>query len=123
MIEFDEKPGQIGTNIKIIGVGGAGGNAVNTMITKELTGVEFIVANTDNSDLMKNKAKMKLQMGKKTLWWFRNSANPELGERAAEEAKDEIKSHLEGADMVIIASGMGGGTYWNWCVSNHCKTG
>ncbi|HNU97429.1 MAG TPA: cell division protein FtsZ [Candidatus Syntrophosphaera thermopropionivorans] len=110
MIEFDEKPGQIGTNIKIIGVGGAGGNAVNTMITKELTGVEFIVANTDNSDLMKNKAKMKLQMGKKLCGGLGTGANPELGERAAEEAKDEIKSHLEGADMVIIASGMGGGT-------------
>ena len=107
MIEFDEKPGQIGTNIKIIGVGGAGGNAVNTMITKELTGVEFIVANTDNSDLMKNKAKMKLQMGKKLCGGLGTGANPELGERAAEEAKDEIKSHLEGADMVIIASGMG----------------
>jgi len=110
MIEFDEKPGQIGTNIKIIGVGGAGGNAVNTMIAKELTGVEFIVANTDNSDLMKNQAKMKLQMGKKLCGGLGTGANPELGERAAEESKDEIKSNLEGADMVIIASGMGGGT-------------
>ena len=58
MIEFDEKPTQIGTNIKIVGVGGAGGNAVNTMIDNELSGVEFIAANTDISDLVKSKAKM-----------------------------------------------------------------
>ncbi|MCB5246030.1 MAG: cell division protein FtsZ [Candidatus Cloacimonadaceae bacterium] len=110
MIEFDEKPDQIGTNIKIIGVGGGGGNAINTMIAKELTGVEFIVANTDNSDLLKNKAKMKLQMGKKLCGGLGTGANPEMGERAAEESKDDIKSNLDGADMVIIASGMGGGT-------------
>ena len=64
MIEFDERPAQIGTNIKIVGVGGAGGNAVNTMIEKELYGVEFIAANTDISDLVKSQAKMKLQLGK-----------------------------------------------------------
>lgn len=110
MIEFDEKPAQIGTNIKIIGVGGAGGNAVNTMIDNELSGVEFIAANTDISDLVKSKAKMKLQLGKKLTRGLGTGAKPELGARSAEESKDDIKSHLEGADMVFIAAGMGGGT-------------
>jgi cell division protein FtsZ len=63
MIEFDEKPGLIGTNIKIIGVGGGGGNAINTMIQNNLFGVEFIAMNTDGSDLTKSKANMKLQLG------------------------------------------------------------
>lgn len=110
MIEFDEKPAQIGTNIKIVGVGGAGGNAVNTMITNELFGVEFIAANTDYSDLHKSKAKMKLQLGKKLTRGLGTGANPDIGYRSAEESKDEIRAHLEGADMVFIAAGMGGGT-------------
>lgn len=110
MIEFDEKPAQIGTNIKIVGVGGAGGNAVNTMITNELYGVEFIAANTDYSDLHKSKAKMKLQLGKKLTRGLGTGANPDIGYRSAEESKDDIKAHLEGADMVFIAAGMGGGT-------------
>lgn len=110
MLEFDEKPAQIGTNIKIFGVGGAGGNAVNTMIDNELRGVEFITANTDMSDLVKSKAKMKLQLGKKLTRGLGTGANPDLGERSAEESKEEIRSHLEGADMVFLAAGMGGGT-------------
>lgn len=110
MIEFDEKPAQIGTNIKIIGVGGAGGNAVNTMIENDLFGVEFIAANTDMSDLVKSKANMKLQLGKKLTRGLGTGANPDLGSRSAEESKDEIMSHLDGADMVFIAAGMGGGT-------------
>jgi cell division protein FtsZ len=110
MIEFDEKPMQIGSVIKIIGVGGAGGNAINTMIDNNLTGVEFIAANTDTMDLTKSKAKMKLQLGKKSTRGLGTGANPELGRQAAEESKDEIRSHLEGADMVFIAAGMGGGT-------------
>lgn len=110
MIEFDEKPAQIGTTIKIVGVGGAGGNAVNTMIDNDLSGVEFIAANTDISDLVKSKARMKLQLGKKLTRGLGTGANPELGGRSAEESKDEIRSHIEGADMVFIAAGMGGGT-------------
>ncbi|MGC9362171.1 MAG: cell division protein FtsZ, partial [Candidatus Syntrophosphaera sp.] len=110
MLEFDEKPAQIGTNIKIFGVGGAGGNAINTMIDNKLTGVEFISANTDMSDLVKSRAKMKLQLGKRLTRGLGTGANPELGERSAEESKDEIRSHIEGADMVFIAAGMGGGT-------------
>lgn len=110
MIEFDERPAQVGTNIKIIGIGGAGGNAINTMIENELNGVEFIAANTDADDLTKSKAKMKLQLGKKLTRGLGTGANPEVGSRSAEESKDDIKSHLDGADMVFLAAGMGGGT-------------
>jgi len=110
MIEFDERPNQLGTNIKIIGVGGAGGNAINTMIRNELGDVEFIAANTDSGDLQKSLAKMKLQLGKKLTRGLGTGANPETGSRSAEESKDEIKSHLEGADMIFLAAGMGGGT-------------
>ncbi|HOH98149.1 MAG TPA: cell division protein FtsZ [Candidatus Cloacimonadota bacterium] len=110
MIEFDEKPSQLGTNIKVIGVGGAGGNAINAMIDNNLFGVEFIAANTDSSDLAKSKANMKLQLGRKLTRGLGTGANPECGARSAEESKDEIKSHLEGADMLFIAAGMGGGT-------------
>ena len=110
MIEFDEKPTQIGTNIKIIGVGGAGGNALNTMIENNLYGVEFIAANTDSRDLAKSKANMILQLGKKLTRGLGTGANPELGARSAEESKEDIKSNLDGADMVFIAAGMGGGT-------------
>jgi len=110
MIEFDEKAAQLGTNIKIVGVGGAGGNAINTMIRNNLFGVEFIAANTDSCDLTKSLANMKLQLGKKLTRGLGAGANPEMGSRSAEESKDEIKSHLDGADMVFIAAGMGGGT-------------
>ncbi len=110
MIEFDERPAQLGTNIKVIGVGGAGGNAINAMIKNELGGVEFIAANTDADDLTKSLAKMKLQLGKKLTRGLGTGANPETGSRSAEESKDEIKSHLEGADMIFLAAGMGGGT-------------
>ena len=110
MIEFDKNPAQVGTNIKILGVGGAGGNAINTMIKNNLFGVEFIAANTDGSDLTKSKANMKLQLGKKLTRGLGTGANPDLGSRSAEESKDEIKAHLDGADMIFIAAGMGGGT-------------
>jgi len=110
MIEIDEKNGQLGTTIKIIGVGGAGGNAVNTMIQNGLYGVEFIAANTDACDLQKSHAKMKLQLGRKLTRGLGTGANPDIGGRSAEESKDEIKAHLEGADMVFLAAGMGGGT-------------
>ncbi|PKN74084.1 MAG: cell division protein FtsZ [Candidatus Cloacimonetes bacterium HGW-Cloacimonetes-3] len=110
MIEFDDKAAQLGTNIKIIGVGGAGGNAINTMIRNNLYGVEFIAANTDGSDLIKSCANMKMQLGKRLTRGLGTGANPDIGSRSAEESKDEIKSNLDGADMVFIAAGMGGGT-------------
>lgn len=110
MLEFDDNKSFAGTNIKIVGVGGAGGNAINAMIENNLENVEFIAANTDNGDLNKSKAKMKLQIGRKLTRGLGTGADPELGSRSAEESKDEIKAHLEGADMVFIAAGMGGGT-------------
>jgi cell division protein FtsZ len=110
MIEFDTKNSVAGSVIKIIGVGGAGGNAINTMIENNLNGVEFVVANTDTMDLHKSKAKIKLQLGKKTTRGLGTGANPEIGREAANESVDEIKSLLDGADMVFLAAGMGGGT-------------
>jgi cell division protein FtsZ len=99
-----------GTNIKIIGVGGAGGNAVNTMINNALGGVEFIAANTDIADLKKSKAKIRLQMGKESAKGLGTGAIPEKGQEAAEESKEEIRSLLHDTDMIFITAGMGGGT-------------
>ncbi|MBM4398960.1 MAG: cell division protein FtsZ [Candidatus Cloacimonetes bacterium] len=110
MIEFDDVSKQAGSVIKILGIGGAGGNAINTMIDNKLSGVEFIAANTDTMDLNKSKARMKLQIGKKSTRGLGTGANPELGRQAAEESRDEFRTNLEGADMVFIAAGMGGGT-------------
>jgi cell division protein FtsZ len=95
MIEFDTKITHAGSVIKIIGVGGAGGNAINTMIEHNLNGVEFVVANTDTMDLHKSKAKIKLQLGKKTTRGLGTGANPEIGRDAANESIDEIRSILQ----------------------------
>ncbi len=96
--------------IKIIGVGGAGGNAVKSMIDKDLQGVSFIVANTDLQALEDNPAAVKLQLGSKLTNGLGAGADPEKGRMAAEENAQEIQSKLEGADMIFIATGMGGGT-------------
>ena len=110
MIEFDESPAQAGTVIKIVGIGGAGGNAINTMIEHGLQAVEYIAANTDMSDLVKSKARNKIQLGPKLTRGLGTGGIADLGERSAEESKEEIRAQLEGADMVFIAAGMGGGT-------------
>lgn len=107
-LNHDETP--IGTVIKIIGVGGAGGNAVNTMIENELGGVEFIVANTDIKDLKKSNAQQKLQLGKEATNGLGTGANPALGRKSAEESREEIKRVITGTNMLFIAAGMGGGT-------------
>ena len=96
--------------IKVIGVGGGGNNAVNRMIESGVKGVEFIVANTDYQVLVKSNAPVKIQMGKELTNGLGAGANPEIGREAALESKDEIKAALEGADMVFITCGMGGGT-------------
>ncbi|OYD16165.1 cell division protein FtsZ [candidate division WOR-3 bacterium JGI_Cruoil_03_44_89] len=96
--------------IKVIGVGGGGGNAVNRMIDGGLKGVEFIVCNTDMQVLSLNKAPTKIQLGAKLTCGLGSGGNSEIGKKAAEESADEIKGALKGADMVFIASGMGGGT-------------
>ncbi|AST58731.1 cell division protein FtsZ [Thermoanaerobacterium thermosaccharolyticum] len=97
-------------NIKVIGVGGGGGNAVNRMIEAGLKGVEFIAINTDKQALYMSKAETKIQIGDKLTKGLGAGANPEIGKKAAEETKDEIEKIISGADMVFITAGMGGGT-------------
>lgn len=96
--------------IKVVGVGGAGGNAVNQMIEKGLRGVEFIAINTDGQDLLKSEAHVKLEIGGSNNRSLGAGADPDSGRRAAEENVDEIAEVLRGADMVFIAAGEGGGT-------------
>ena len=96
--------------IKVIGVGGAGNNAVNRMIESGVKGVEFIVANTDLQVLNNSKAPIKLQIGEKLTDGLGAGAKPEIGREAALESKDAIKDVLTGADMVFVTCGMGGGT-------------
>ncbi len=97
-------------NIKVIGVGGGGNNAINRMIATGVKGVDFIAINTDKQALKKCTAPTQLVIGEKLTNGFGAGANPEIGERAAEEAVNEIKKLLAGADMVFITAGMGGGT-------------
>lgn len=96
--------------IKVIGVGGGGCNAVNRMIKAGVKGVEFIVANTDKQVLDASPAQTKLQIGEKLTNGLGAGANPEIGREAAEESKDEIRQALDGADMIFVTCGMGGGT-------------
>ncbi|MBQ1211329.1 MAG: cell division protein FtsZ, partial [Clostridia bacterium] len=96
--------------IKVIGVGGGGGNAVNRMVAAGITCVEFVAINTDHQALMRSQAGLKLQIGEKLTRGMGAGANPEKGQRAAEESRDEIVAALQGADMVFITAGMGGGT-------------
>ncbi len=96
--------------ISVIGVGGGGGNAVNNMIAKKLEGVDFIVANTDAQALENSKCSRKIQLGIETTHGLGAGARPEIGRAAAEEAQAEIEKELEGANMVFITAGMGGGT-------------
>ena len=99
-----------GAKIKVCGVGGGGGNALNTMISSDLKGVEFIAANTDLQALNSNKAPIKLQLGSDLTSGLGAGANPEIGQQAAIESEAEITEILKGADMVFVTAGMGGGT-------------
>ena len=105
-----ENMNDYGVNIKVIGVGGGGNNAVNRMIASGVKGVDFIAINTDKQALKKCTAPTQLVIGEKITNGFGAGSNPEIGERAAEEAVNEIKKLLAGADMVFITAGMGGGT-------------
>ncbi|HWP38683.1 MAG TPA: cell division protein FtsZ [Gemmatimonadales bacterium] len=96
--------------MKVVGVGGGGGNAVNRMITEHLMGVEFISVNTDAQALLGNKADVKVQIGKKLTRGLGAGARPEIGRQAIEENRDEVLHVLEGADLVFVTCGMGGGT-------------
>ena len=109
MIEFDENK-SLGAKVKIIGIGGGGNNAINTMISSQLSGVEFIAANTDAQALSTNLASIKLQLGTSLTKGLGAGANPETGRKAALEDVDGIRDALKGADMVFITAGLGGGT-------------
>ena len=101
---------QLSARIKAVGVGGGGGNAINTMIGADLQGVDFIVANTDAQALEASGAEAKLQLGEKITKGLGAGANPEIGRQAALENRDRLRDLLSGADMVFITAGMGGGT-------------
>src|SRR5690625_1206396 len=128
MLEFDMSSDQLAT-IKVVGVGGGGNNAVNRMIDHGVEGVEFIAVNTDAQALNLSKAEIKLQIGEKltrglgaganpaaffpTSGFTRGlgaGANPEVGKKAAEESREQIEEVLQGADMIFVTAGKGGGT-------------
>lgn len=97
--------------IKVLGLGGSGGNAINHMIASKVRGVDFIAINTDSQDLHRSLAKKKIHIGKNLTRGLGTGMNPDLGRRAAEETKDEIQEAVKGADMVFVAGGLGGGTF------------
>ena len=97
-------------NIKVIGVGGGGNNAVNRMVDNQIKGVQFIAVNTENQVLELSKADITIQIGEKVTKGLGAGANPQVGEEAAQESREEIMKALEGADMVFVTAGMGGGT-------------
>ncbi|MGL5439206.1 MAG: cell division protein FtsZ [Filifactoraceae bacterium] len=110
MVQFDMDNLGSKEQIKVIGVGGGGGNAVNRMIHTGIVGVEYIVMNTDAQALQRSDAEHKLQIGEKLTRGLGAGANPDIGEKAALENEDDIKKVLENTDMVFVTAGMGGGT-------------
>ncbi len=109
MLEFDVDVEQF-AQIKVIGVGGGGNNAVNRMIDSNLKGIQFIAINTDKQALFTSKAEYKIQIGEKLTRGLGAGANPDIGKKAAEESRDDVYQSLQGSDMVFITAGMGGGT-------------
>ena len=109
MLEFETSIDSLAI-IKVIGVGGGGNNTVNRMIEHGVQGIEFIAVNTDAQALNLSKAEVKMQIGEKLARGLGAGANPEVGKKAAEESKEQIKAALKGADMVFVTAGMGGGT-------------
>lgn len=110
MVEIEDMTNSAFAKIKVVGVGGGGNNAVNRMINSDLSGVEFIVVNTDHQALEGSKANNKIQIGSKLTRGLGAGADPEVGRKAAEESREDLRAVLEGADMVFITAGMGGGT-------------
>lgn len=109
MLEFEQGFNHLAT-IKVIGVGGGGNNAVNRMIDHGMNNVEFIAINTDGQALNLSKAQSKIQIGEKLTRGLGAGANPEIGKKAAEESREQIEDAIQGADMVFVTAGMGGGT-------------
>jgi cell division protein FtsZ len=110
MIFEYEEPVTQNALMKVVGVGGGGGNAVNRMIDEDLEGVDFITVNTDAQALKNNKANLKIQIGKKLTRGLGAGARPDVGRSALEENRDEVQKSIDGADLVFITAGMGGGT-------------
>ncbi|MFT8391717.1 MAG: cell division protein FtsZ [Sporolactobacillus sp.] len=108
-MEYDLQADRL-ANIKVIGVGGGGNNAVNRMIESGIQGVDFVCANTDAQALKLSRATIKLQLGEKLTRGLGAGANPDIGKKAAEESRDQVEEILSGADMVFVTAGMGGGT-------------
>jgi len=109
IFEFEEAMVN-GARMKVVGVGGGGGNAVNRMVDERLEGVEFISVNTDAQALRHSKSMVKIQIGKKLTRGLGAGARPEIGRQAIEESRDEVMQALQGADLIFITAGMGGGT-------------
>ena len=109
MLELDIPMSNM-AQIKVIGVGGGGNNAVDRMIEDGLDGVEFISINTDGQALSKSKSATKIQIGEKLTKGLGAGGNPEIGQRSVDETQDDIAQALRGSDMVVITAGMGGGT-------------
>ena len=109
MLDFDVEMEQF-AQIKVIGVGGGGNNAINRMVEGGLKGVEFLAVNTDKQALFFSKANMKIQIGDKLTKGLGAGSDPDIGQKAAEENRDEIAEALKGSDMVFVTAGMGGGT-------------
>ncbi|GBG93944.1 cell division protein FtsZ [Ligilactobacillus salitolerans] len=107
---MDANENSMGATIKVIGVGGAGGNAINRMIEDDVQGVEFIVANTDVQALKNSQAETKIQLGPKLTKGLGAGANPDVGNKAGQESEEAIAESLQGSDMVFVTAGMGGGT-------------
>ncbi|HIU68254.1 MAG TPA: cell division protein FtsZ, partial [Candidatus Caccomorpha excrementavium] len=110
MLEIKMNETEASAKILVIGVGGAGNNAVNRMIEENIVGVEFICINTDKQHLKTCKAPQCIQIGEKLTKGLGAGAQPEIGEKAAEESRDELVDVIKGADMVFVTCGMGGGT-------------
>ena len=109
MIEIDTTRHE-GARLRVIGIGGGGGNAINNMISKGLQNVDFIAANTDKQALDHNLSKIKIQVGREITRGLGAGANPDIGKKSIEESYDEIKEAMQGSDMIFITAGMGGGT-------------
>src|SRR2546422_6944638 len=109
-IFIDDEPPITGARIKVLGVGGGGGNAINRMIDSGIEGIEFVVTNTDLQALKRSRAPVKIQLGGRLTKGLGAGADPEVGRRAALEDTEKIIDALEGADMVFVTTGLGGGT-------------
>lgn len=122
--EFVDRKDNYDAKIKVIGIGGGGGNAINNMISAKLKGVEFITANTDSQDLERSACSNRLQLGVNITRGLGSGADPETGRAAAEESINDIREAVSGADMIFITAGMGGGTGTGASpiVARECKT-